>query len=187
MSATLRRLETWRPETAGAAQVWYAAYGSNLHHARLGFYLRGGRPAGGRRTYPGCRDGQEPVRTLPVMLPGQLYFALESSAWSGGTAFYDPEGEGETPARVYLLTTGQFSDIVAQEMHRPPGADLDLAKVLAEGRDERGPGRYETLVCPGALDGHPAVTFTAPWRMHEVRTRPPAASYLRWLASGLHV
>jgi len=121
------------------------------------------------------------------MLPGELYFALESPVWTGGVAFYDPGGPGRTAARAHLVTAQQFSDIAAQEMHREPGEgpDLDLAEVLASGRAQMGPGRYETLVCPGLLDEHPVLTFTAPWRRDGVDGNPPAPGYLRQLASGL--
>ncbi|WP_031509046.1 histone deacetylase [Streptomyces megasporus] len=179
-----------RPEPLGARpadvhRVWYAAYGSNMHRERLTFYLAGGRPPGGARTYPGCRDRRPPERSLPLVLPGLLYFATESPVWRGGRAFYDPDAGGETPAHAHLLTASQFSDIAAQEMYREPGVDLDLAEALTRGRARLGPGRYETLVCPGLLDGRPVLTFTAPWRSDEVAKRPPSAPYLRHLASGL--
>ncbi|WP_377270791.1 histone deacetylase [Peterkaempfera sp. SMS 1(5)a] len=183
--STPRRPERLGGRPATAHHVWYAAYGSNMHLQRLLYYLAGGRPPDGARTYPGCRDPRRPGRMLPVVLPGRLYFALESGAWTGGMGFYDPGDPGEMPARAYLLTAGQFSDLVAQEMYRMPGADLDLAQVSATGRAQLGPGRYETLVCPGLLDGYPVLTFTAPWRSGEVEWRPPAAAYLRYLASGL--
>lgn len=155
-----------RPDPLGTTdgapdRVWYTAYGSNLHRDRLTCYLAGGRPPGARRSYPGCRDHSPPLATVPVLLPGQLYFALESKTWTGGMAFYDPFDEGELPARAYLLTAEQFADIAAQEMYRAPGTDLDLTGVLRTGRAQLGPGRYETLVCPGQLDGHPMLTFTA--------------------------
>ncbi|MFI9329479.1 histone deacetylase [Kitasatospora sp. NPDC052868] len=152
---------------------------------RLACYLRGGRPEGGARSYPGCRDARPPARALPVLLPGVLYFALESPVWGGGMGFYDPARAGRVPARAYLLTAGQFGDIAAQEMHRGPGADLDLAGVLGGGRDRLGPGRYETLVCPGTLDGVPVLTFTAPWGLGGAELNAPSAGYLRVLAAGL--
>ncbi|WTW93239.1 histone deacetylase [Streptomycetaceae bacterium NBC_01309] len=166
-------------------KVWYAAYGSNMHLARLAYYLRGGRPPDAARTYPGCRDRSLPARAVPVFLPGSLYFALESRAWTGGMGFHDPAAEGVTPARAYLVSVSQFSDIAAQEMHREPGEDIDLGRVLAEGQATLGPGRYETLLCPGALDGYPVLTFTAPWRLGDVEPNSPAPGYLRNLASGL--
>ncbi|MFC4495209.1 histone deacetylase [Streptomyces ovatisporus] len=180
-----RQLGPLERQFATPERVWYAAFGSNMHLSRLGFYLTGGRPPGARRTCPGCRDSRQPERTVPVMLPGELYFALESPTWTGGLAFYDPDGAGETAARAYLLTAGQFSDIAAQEMHREPGHDLDLSRVLATGRAEMGTGRYETLICPGLLEGHPVLTFTAPWGRDDVSWNPPAAAYLWQLASGL--
>lgn len=165
--------------------VWYAAYGSNMHAYRLGYYLRGGRPPHGARTYPGCRDTTPPPRTLPVLLTGRLYFALESRTWTGGMGLYDPLDSGDTPGRAYLVTVQQFSDLVAQEMAASPGRDLDLTEVVETGRATLGPGRYETLVCPGWLDGFPVLTFTAPWRRTDVAWNAPSAAYLRHLGSGL--
>ena len=174
----------WQMSTA-PAQVWYVAYGSNMHAERFGYYLSGGRPAGGARVYPGCRDTREPRRRVPVVLPGQLYFAGESAVWTGGVAFYDPTAAGATPGRAYLVTVQQFADVAAQEMHREPGVDLDLTGVLTQGTAQLGPGRYETLVCAGRFDGLPLLTFTAPWRIEEAALNPPSAAYLRHLAAGL--
>ncbi|MFC9740019.1 histone deacetylase [Streptomyces noursei] len=165
--------------------VWYAAYGSNTHPERFRHYLAGGRPPGGRREFPGCRDPRPPRCSTPLLLRGRLYFATESAVWTGGRAFYDPDVDGELPARGYLLTVSQFSDVAAQEMYRTPEGDLDLTGVLTRGRDRLGPGRYETLVCAGRLDGHPVLTFTAPWRSTEVPPNPPSAAYLRHIAAGL--
>lgn len=194
MSGGPRHLEPLPGRTTDAAargnhatpeHIWYAAFGSNMNLDRLAYYLNGGRPPSGLRTYPGCRDPRPPARSLPVMLPGSLYFALESRTWTGGMAFYDPDCEGEVPARAHLVTVSQFSDIAAQEMAREPGEDLDLSEVCTLGRSRMGEGRYETLVCPGLLDGHPVITFTAPWARDSVAWTPPAAVYLRHLAAGL--
>jgi hypothetical protein len=170
----------------GPDRVWYASYGSNMYAGRLRYYLTGGTPPGGRRTYPGCRNPDPPERRVPVMLPGGVYFALESAAWTGGMALYDPELDGEAAGRAHLVTPSQFADIAAQEMYRPPSGDLDLSRVVSSGRHRLGDGRYETLVCAGELDGYPVVTFTAPWRAEEVEWRPPAPAYLAFLAGGLH-
>ncbi|WP_370466523.1 histone deacetylase [Streptacidiphilus sp. PB12-B1b] len=156
-----------------------------MHAARLACYLSGGRPPGGARTYPGCRDPRPPARTLPVTLPGRLYFALESAVWTGGMAFYDPFDPGTMPARAYLVTVEQFADVAAQEMHREPGGELDLSGVLSGGRAVLGPGRYETLVCPGLLEGRPVLTFTAGCRSAEAELNAPSAGYLRHLSAGL--
>ncbi len=166
--------------------VWYAAYGSNLHAARLRYYLAGGTPPGGRRTYPGCRDAGEPRATAPLLLPGGIWFTGESSAWTGGYALYDPLLPGPAAARAYLLTAGQFADVVAQEMYREPGADLAvLADVVRLGRLTLGPGRYETLVCAGERAGHPVLTFTSASGAADGLPAAPAAAYLALLARGL--
>ncbi|MGX1849781.1 histone deacetylase [Streptomyces sp. NPDC055299] len=173
-------------------RLWYAAYGSNMHRERLTAYLAGGRPPGGLRTCPGCRDPRPPARTAAVTLPGLLYFATESQVWTGGRAFYDPAAASaagpdrpELPCHGYLLTTGQFSDLVAQEMYREPGEDLDLTQVLTHGRARIGPGRYETLVCAGVLDGCPVLTCTAPWRSEDIALNAPSAAYLRHIGAGI--
>ncbi|MFI2073201.1 MULTISPECIES: histone deacetylase [Streptomyces] len=124
---------------------------------------------------------------MPVELPGALYFATESSVWTGGRAFYDPQAPGTVWACAHLVTAQQFGDIAAQEMYEPPGADLDLGVVLREGRHVLGPGRYETLVCPGYLEGVPVLTFTAPWSLSAVSHTRPSTAYLRHLTAGLRM
>ncbi|MFF9482138.1 histone deacetylase [Streptomyces sp. NPDC014733] len=178
------------PETAGTGhdapgRVWYAAYGSNMQRERLACYLRGGRPAGAAWTYPGCRDRRPPAESAAVRLPGEMYLATRSPVWGGGSAFYDQQAAGRVLARAHLLTAGQFADIAAQEMGRAPGGDLDLSEVLTHGRASLGPGRYETLVCAGRLDGAPVLTITAPWRMRDVAWTVPTAAYVRCVGTGL--
>ncbi|MCX2734274.1 histone deacetylase [Saccharopolyspora sp. NFXS83] len=165
--------------------VWYASYGSNMHADRLRCYLEGGTPPGGRRACPGCRDPRPPRRTAGHRVAGGVYFATESLAWGGGRAFLDPELEGSAALRAYLVTPGQFADVVAQEMYREPGTDLDLREVRRTGRDVLGPGRYETLLHVGDLDGHPVLTFTASWSSADVPLVAPSAAYLRMLLGGL--
>ena len=169
--------------------VWYVSYGSNMSASRLACYIEGGRPPGGARTNPGCRDRTPPARCVPVDLPGRLYFAGESPQWGGGAAFYDHETPGPTAARGYLVTPGQLADIAAQEMYRVPSPDDPLEQVvlagLSEGRHVIGTGRYETLVEVGRLEDLPMYTFTAAHRAHDVPHTEPASAYLAVLAAGL--
>ncbi|MFJ9407967.1 histone deacetylase [Streptomyces sp. NPDC101393] len=181
----LESLEPPADQGDPARPLWYAAYGSNMHLDRLAYYLEGGRPPGALRTYPGCRDPRPPVRSSPVLLPGRLYFAAESPVWTGGSAFFDPDADGELPALAHLVTAAQFSDIAAQEVHREPGRDLDLTQLLRHGRERLGPGRYETLVYAGLLDGCPVVTFTAPGGLADAAVNAPSPAYLRHLVAGL--
>ncbi|MEJ2858286.1 MULTISPECIES: histone deacetylase [unclassified Saccharothrix] len=153
--------------------VWYVSYGSNMHLDRFSRYLAL------------CRDPTPPPSIRPVTIPGGVYFATESPIWGGGRAFYDPHLPRTTAGRAYLITEHQFADVVAQEMYRPPGQDLDLRPVLTTGRHTLGPGRYETLLHLGDHDGHPALTFTAPWRSEDVEHTAPSARYLRMLKEGL--
>lgn len=165
--------------------VWYVSYGSNMCADRLRCYLAGGMPPGASRGYSGCRDRRAPLRSTGYRPAGGVYFATESAVWGGGRAFYDPDLPGTAATRAYLITSGQFADIASQEMYRATGADLDLAAVLAAGRIELGPGRYETLLHLGDLGGYPLLTFTAPWRASDVGPTAPSASYLRMMIAGL--
>lgn len=180
-----QRPDAWNGATASRGLVWYIAYGSNMRSSRLRYYLAGGRPPNGAKTFPGCRDPREPERSIPVELRGKLYFALESNAWTGGRAFFDPDSAGTAWARGHLITIGQFSDILAQEMYRTPAGDLELADWLARGRTQVGPGRYETILCVGSVEGYPALTFTAPWPIEKITFTKPAAAYLENIAAGL--
>lgn len=170
-------------------QIWYVAYASNLAMARFRCYLSGGRPAGGSREYAGCRDRSDPARAQGVEVPGGLVFAEESRVWGGGMAFYDRGAEGVAACRAYLVTSEQFGDVAAQERRLPPGGEFaeDLAGLLpdVESLVTIGPGRYETVVRLGELDGAPMFTITH----HDVRSlrlAPPTAAYLRWITLGLH-
>lgn len=162
--------------------LWYAAYGSNMASDRFACYLAGGCPPGAARTYPGARDRTLPRDVRPVRLAGSVYFAWESPTWGGGIAFYDPALAGGSVGVAYLLTLGQFSDVVAQEMHREPGADLDLTELWDTGRHGLGPGRYESLHVVDRVDQLPMVTFTA---STELDLNPPVESYLATMARGL--
>lgn len=170
--------------------IWYAAYGSNLHAQRLAYYIEGGTPPGTGHTYPGFRDKTPPLKTQALHLPGTIYFAWESPVWTGGVGFYAPDHQrpdwpDNAAMHGYLLTTEQFSDLLTQEMYREPGADIDLTEVLATGRSCLGPGRYETLVKAGEVEGIPVLTFTSPWDVRTVELRRPSTRYLQMISTGL--
>ena len=165
-------------------RLWYASYGSNLSRDRFLCYLRGGRPEGATRTYPGARDRSHPVADEPFMLPGQVFFGWHSPTWDGGIAFYDSAAPGQSLGRAYLITEGQFADVAAQEMHRDPSQDLDLSTVLEERQHQVGPGRYESLHLVGELGGQPVITFTSPDDA-ELPHNPPSEPYLAMVARGL--
>lgn len=171
------------------SHVWYVSYGSNVCSARFACYIEGGTPPGGTRRNPGARDRTPPSRTVPVDLPGTVYFAGESPQWGGGVAFYDHARPGWTAARGYLVTRGQLADIAAQEMYRVPRDRAPLEEVigapLPEGRHELGPGRYETLLEVGTLADLPLLTFTSPHGLDHVEHTRPSEAYLATVAAGL--
>ena len=142
-----------------------------------------------RARTPAAATGRRRSADVPVDLPGTLYFAGESPQWGGGVAFYDHETPGWTAARGYLVTSGQFADIAAQEMYRDPrdGDPLEelVGTPLDGGRHEVGPGRYETLVEVGRYDGLPLLTFTSPHGAGHVEHTRPADAYLAMLGAGL--
>lgn len=168
--------------------VWYVAYGSNLAMARFRCYLSGGRPAGGARVYPGCRDRTAPTGTEGVLVPGGLVFAGASKVWGGGSAFYNPQAATQLAGRAYLITTDQFADVAAQEMWREPGGAyaLQLAAILPEVIELHalGSGRYETVVRLGERNGIPLYTITH-GTVADLAPVAPTASYLHWIATGL--
>lgn len=161
--------------------------------ARLACYIEGGCPPGGLRHNPGARDPRLPRHSIPVELPGSVYFAGDSTQWGGGgVAFYDHETPGPAAARAYLVTAQQFADIAAQEMSRVPDRDDPIEEIVLGGLDAGlggrhhvGPGHYETLVEVGRIAGAPMLTFTAPHGIDHVDHNAPSASYLSMLADGL--
>ena len=115
-------------------------------------------------------------------LPGGLTFAGVSSVWSGGLAFYDPAAGGEVAARAYLVSFGQFSDVVAQEARQPVGVDLELGVAPSPRRWRAPSGVYETILHVDDLDDDPMFTITS---LEELEPRPPSAAYLRVILAGL--
>jgi len=162
--------------------VWYVAYGSNMAIVRLRYYLLGGRPLGGLRTYDGARSPSEPLRSRPVTLSGGVVFAGHSLTWSGGIAFYDPGASGTVAARAYLLELGQVKDLVAQETRRPPGIDLDLLAPEPNGSRPLGGRAYDVALRHDDIDGYPAVSILA---SQSPRPTRPSRSYLLWICRGL--
>jgi hypothetical protein len=165
-------------------RVWYVAYGSNLLLDRFRCYLAGGRPTGGNRTYPGSRDRSDPRAIVAIEIPGTIYFAGRSRMWGGGMAFYNIRSDGVVPARAYLITVAQFSDVTAQEMRKAPGVDLDVAGMGPDGHHPFGSGAYETVVSLGPREGLPMMAITA-GECGDQALAPPSRPYLRSIVAGL--
>ena len=107
-------------------------------------------------------------------------FAGRSTVWGGGLAFYDSAAQGDIAARAYLVTFGQFSDVVAQEARAPIAENLVLS-----GAQRRWPapsGVYETVVHVDDLEGFPMLSITS---LQDLVPTPPSAPYLRTILAGL--
>jgi hypothetical protein len=167
--------------------IWYAAYASNLLARRFLLYLTGGVLAENGRDHAGARDPSPPAEVVPLLLPGQVYFATESATWGGGRALFDPDEPGSVAlGRGYLITEEQFLDVVAQEMRIDPVVfNGKRVPVRLGERTVIGPGHYETLACVDQLDGYPVVTMAAPWKMRDVPLLAPSAAYRAMIAEGL--
>lgn len=161
--------------------VWYAAYGSNLSHARFTRYLLGGVPPGGRRRYPGASDRTPPGAQRPWTLPWALRFAGASRTWGGGMAFVDRTVAGGTLARLYRIGATQFDDVHAQE-NAGDADPVDAAGMRPGDSVPAGRGNYPVVVCVGVLDRLPVITFTAARMQHRSAPTPP---YVRTIATGL--
>lgn len=170
--------------------VWYVAYGSNVSRDRFTCYLTGGRPTGGNRVYPGCRDGSPPVDERSIEFPGRLVFAGRSRVWGGGLALFDPTGDGTVAGHAYRLTAEQFADVAAQETRHDPGGEFAHAfeKALPdlETAHVHGSGNYETVVRIGADDGSPLLTITR-GDVADLPLAAPSPAYLWWIGTGLAV
>lgn len=169
--------------------VWYVAYGSNLALDRFRCYLRGGRPAGGRREYPGCRDARDPASIITLHVSGGLVFAGSSTVWGGGMAFFDRRAPGRVACRAYLISAEQFADVAAQEMRRPPGGDFarELQGMLTEVESltTLGSGHYATVVRLGVHAGSPLLTVTHE-DVADLVPAAPSAAYMSQISIGLH-
>jgi hypothetical protein len=117
-----------------------------------------------------------------------LYFAGTAKGWGGSPCFIDTLESPATPthARAYLITWGQFEDLLAQENARATTAvDLGPDDLIQGSRICLGPGRYENILCFGKLEGFPIVTFTSSWTMAEAELGAPSSIYLERMIAGL--
>jgi len=151
-------------------------------------YITGGTPEGSAKAYPGCHNKAAIRGDQPITLPHQLYFADHSKAWNGAVAFIRRAASNATThARMYLITYGQFNDVVRQENGRdvpggmivPPYADLANAN---EWQIER-VRLYGSLIKIGTQDGHPILTFTT--TSDDFVVGAPSEAYIKMIAAGL--
>lgn len=167
--------------------VWYAVYGSNLLRRRFDCYIHGGTPEGSAKEYPGCRDKAPPRDARRLMLAHSLYFADHSGSWNGAIAFIRRTvSDARTYGRIYLMTYGQFNDVVRQENdYRVPGpVVVPPFNALAQADHWEIDFRlYGGVIKIGARHGHPILSLTAAHEDHVVGA--PSEAYVKTIVSGL--
>ena len=96
--------------------VWFVAYGPNILYEQFKVSINGGRFRDTKKHYPGCAKKTLPQKDMPFILPYERYFGGTSFHWDDkGMAFLDPDKEGETCGRAYLITAAQFEEIKKAE------------------------------------------------------------------------
>jgi succinyl-diaminopimelate desuccinylase len=171
------------------AYVWYVTYGAGLSKENFACILAGGKPVGGRREYPGCRDKSMPIKDTFISLQHNLYFAGSSHYWDGGHAYIDtvPSNRAHTIARAYLITVEQFEDIAAQENMQKEPIRLPLAQTIRDGHvtigSVTGQRMYDELLYCGLEDNRPMFTLTAMQQQSERCL--PSGAYAKVLCIGL--
>ncbi len=168
--------------------VWYASYGSNLCLDRFLCYIKGGIPEGSIKMHVGCNDKTIPAEIKNVSINRELYFAKDFSSWGkGGVAFIKNNINDEviTLGRMYLITYGQFIDVVKQENDYKDNLNIDFQEAIEKGnsvflRD----AWYGNLIYLGEEKGYPIFTFTNE-KYLELEINPPGTKYLETLKKGV--
>lgn len=168
--------------------IWYACYGSNIREERFMCYISGGTPPGAVRNFKGCSDKSQPKESRKITIHREMYFAKESVTWNGGgICFLKPEEDKnfETLGRSYLITSGQFNDLVRQELKFEGELFIDFERLIKEGSYNcMTDGRYGLLLYLGEIEGKPVVTFTSE-KFLEKEINPPNPAYLSTIIRGL--
>lgn len=169
-------------------EIWYACYGSNIRERRFMCYISGGTPPGAVRNFVGCSDKRKPKESRKITIPHEMYFAKKSVTWNGGgICFLNAEKDEnvETIGRTYLITAGQFKDLVRQELKFEGEITIDFKELVAKGfYNCMTDGRYGLLLYLGEIEGHPVVTFTSEvFLKNEINEPNPA--YLSTIISGI--
>ncbi|MEN2768551.1 hypothetical protein [Ornithinibacillus xuwenensis] len=168
-------------------EVWYASYGSNLLEERFLAYIYGRTATGSEQPEAGCKEKKPPKSSELIDINYPLYFAKERSKWgAGGVAFIGTERSTleTTIGRMYLISEGQFIDVVAQENNRH-AISLELESIIANGYADLGLGWYDRIVYLGDKNGAPIFTFTSSTPLSRVQFTMPSAAYLSTIAKGL--
>ncbi|MCR4661605.1 MAG: gamma-glutamylcyclotransferase, partial [Clostridia bacterium] len=124
---------------------WYVCYGSNMLKRRFMCYLtgKGDDEYNVKATNDPCKNQSEPLCSLRVEVPYELYYGNSSSRWNNhGAAFLDPNKKGSTIGRAYLITKEQYEHVHIKEGkiwygHEIVLGEIDGIKVVTFTNEER--------------------------------------------------
>lgn len=169
-------------------EIWYACYGSNIRERRFLCYINGGTPPGAVRNFTGCSDKSKPKDSRPIKINREMYFAKKSVTWNGGgICFLKPEIDesANTLGRTYLINSGQFKDLVRQELKFEGEIEIDFDELIGRGSYNcMSNGRYGLLLYLGDLEGRPVVSFTSEVFLKD-EINQPNIEYLSTIIRGL--
>lgn len=194
-----------RDDSGRISEVYYASYGSNMRQDRFHAYIQGGTVKGSSRVYGGCKDNTLPKDDIPVRFEHPIFYAMRSSVWHGGVAFLDYSETGDSLGRAYLISSGQFDDVISQESgYQAKGHHVDLDGAVANRVVQDSRRVYGTLVHVGDYNNRPVMTFTSRFNTEDAmygdmrfpsRTgkgvgsrfmgNSPSGSYMRMIGQGL--
>ncbi|MDA8078900.1 MAG: hypothetical protein M0Z79_08185 [Nitrospiraceae bacterium] len=171
-----------------SSMVWYASYGSNLLY-KDGFlcYIVGGIRKGASQSESGCADKTPPRKNKNIDIPFPLYFAEKASRWNnGGVAFIglSKKDNDFTAGRMYLITKGQFRDVVKQE-NSNKDISIDFDGVIKKGSNVFRKSWYGNIIYLGENDGYPVFTFTHYKDVTDQQLTKPSSEYIQIIAAGL--
>jgi hypothetical protein len=154
-------------------------------------YILGGKIGGTDHVEPGCDDKTLPLESHPLAIPYPLYFAGYSPRWGGTSgAFVDLRMEDAksrfTLAKMYLIKTIQFLEVVKQENDQNSAVHVDFKKLVRDGSyNFDASGAYGKAIHVGKFSGIECVTFTSAAGMDRMPIGKPSEAYLRVIMSGL--
>ena len=149
--------------------VWYVSYGSNMLRERFMKYIEGGSFEGGGANHVPCADTSAPLEVKTFDIPYDMYFRNASTVWGGkGVSYLDIAKAGHAHGVAYLITRAQFEHVACQENGGNPPA--------------KSPGRYNTVLKVGTMDGLDVVTIT---NDETCNFNPPSEAYLTTLKRGM--
>lgn len=168
--------------------IWYASYGSNLLEERFLCYIQGGKPKGAAKSYLGCTDKTLPIDNEEIYICSEMYFAKSSRNWEDeGVAFIktDFDEQQQTLGRMYLITKGQFIDIVKQETDFKGNLTIDFDGAISGGSLVFKKGSwYGNIIFLGNQHNNPIFTFTH--QDNILPTTKPSSNYLKTIIKGIH-